>query len=204
MRAKAIVSGDIDYQSEDVLGLARQLLGKTLVTSIDGKICGGIIAETEAYRAPDDRACHAYGNKITPRTQTMFGRGGTAYIYLCYGIHHLFNVVTGPEGTAHAVLIRALIPQEGIEFMLERRKHKQLNYKLTRGPGALSVALGIHTKMNGTHLLTSNSAIRILNTGLHLSTEDISQSPRIGVGYAGESALLRWRFYVKNCPWVSG
>jgi DNA-3-methyladenine glycosylase len=204
MRAKAIVSGDIDYQSEDVLGLARQLLGKTLVTSIDGKICGGIIAETEAYRAPDDRACHAYGNKITPRTKTMFGRGGTAYIYLCYGIHHLFNVVTGPEGTAHAVLIRALIPQEGIEFMLERRKHKQLNYKLTRGPGALSVALGIHTKMNGTHLLTSNSAIRILNTGLHLSTEDISQSPRIGVGYAGESALLPWRFYVKNCPWVSG
>lgn len=204
MRAKAILSGDIDYQSEDVLGLARQLLGKTLVTSIDGKICGGIIAETEAYRAPDDRACHAYGNKITPRTQTMFGRGGTAYIYLCYGIHHLFNVVTGPEGTAHAVLIRALIPQEGIEFMLERRKHKQLNYKLTRGPGALSVALGIHTKMNGTHLLTSNSAIRILNTGLHLSTEDISQSPRIGVGYAGESALLPWRFYVKNCPWVSG
>jgi len=204
MRAKAIVSGDIDYQSEDVLGLARQLLGKTLVTSLDGKICRGIIAETEAYRAPDDRACHAYGNKITPRTLTMFGRGGTAYIYLCYGIHHLFNVVTGPEGTAHAVLIRALIPQEGIEFMLERRKHKQLNYKLTRGPGALSVALGIHTKMNGTHLLTSNSAIRILNTGLHLSTEDISQSPRIGVGYAGESALLPWRFYVKNCPWVSG
>jgi DNA-3-methyladenine glycosylase len=204
MGTRVAVSKDLDFLSEDVLGIARLLLGKSLVTNIDGKICGGIIAETEAYRAPDDRACHAFGNKITPRTQTMFAHGGTAYIYLCYGIHHLFNVVTGPEGKAHAVLIRALIPQEGIDWMLDRRGLKNLNYRLTRGPGALSAALGIHTKMNGANILASDSAIKILDTGFILSEESIGISTRIGVTYAGESASLPWRFYLKNCPWVSG
>lgn len=203
MIAGVDIFNTLDLQSEDVVGLARGLLGKTLVTQIDGKVCGGMIAETEAYRAPDDRACHAYGNKITPRTKTMFLKGGSAYIYLCYGIHHLFNVVTGPEGVAHAILIRAIIPEEGIGFMLERRGLPVLKYNLTRGPGALSASLGIKTSFNGTGLLERESVIRILDIGTRLSDERIGTSARIGVGYAGQSALLPWRFYIKDCPWVS-
>ena len=95
------------YQTTDVVQIARDLLGKVLVTHFDGQYTAGRITETEAYRAPDDRACHAWNNRLTPRTRVMFEPGGTAYVYLCYGIHHLFNVVTAPAVMAHAVLIRA-------------------------------------------------------------------------------------------------
>ena len=113
------------YESPDVVEISKKLLGKYLVTHINNKTCVGKIVETEAYRAPDDKACHAYNNKRTSRTETMFAQGGIAYVYLCYGIHHLFNVVTGPKEKAHAVLIRALEPIDGMEYMMERRNFKK-------------------------------------------------------------------------------
>ena len=122
------------FLSLDVVSHARNLLGKKLVTFIDGRYCAGIITETEAYRAPDDKACHAYQNKRTPRTEIMFGAPGYAYVYLCYGIHNLLNVVTGPKESAHAVLIRSIQPTEGIDIMLQRRGLSNPK-NLANGPG---------------------------------------------------------------------
>ena len=131
------------YQNDDVVQLAKELLGKLIITQIDGKITSGIIVETEAYRGPDDKGCHAFGGRYTERTKTMYAQGGTVYVYICYGIHPMLNIVTGPEGDAHAILIRALEPLEGIEIMLKRRNVLSLNPELTNGPGKLAVALGI-------------------------------------------------------------
>ncbi|HQW03592.1 MAG TPA: DNA-3-methyladenine glycosylase, partial [Saprospiraceae bacterium] len=131
------------YQSLEVTALAKDLLGKYLVTEINGIRCSGKIVETEAYRGPDDKACHAYNNRRTPRTEVMYKSGGVAYIYICYGMHHLMNIVTGPKDNAHAVLIRALEPAEGVETMAERRQMQASDFRLTKGPGALSLAMGL-------------------------------------------------------------
>jgi DNA-3-methyladenine glycosylase len=184
------------YLRTDVVQIAQDLLGKILLTELDGAITFGRISETEAYRAPDDRACHAYGNKRTARTETMFSEGGNAYIYLCYGIHHLFNVVTAPENTAHAVLIRAIQPIEDQELMLLRRKMKKVNPKLSAGPGTLSQALGITTALNGISLLSEESAIRIYDDGFVLDKNLMKVGPRIGVDYAGDCAAWEWRFWM--------
>jgi DNA-3-methyladenine glycosylase len=129
------------YTRDDVLTISKELLGKVIVTRFDGILTSGMIVETEAYRGPEDRASHAWNNRYTARTKTMFEKGGTAYIYRCYGIHHLFNVVTAGEGVPHAVLIRAIAPLDNIEAMLERRKFERLKPQLTMGPGTLSMAL---------------------------------------------------------------
>ncbi len=190
------------YLRQDVLQIARELLGKRLVSYIDGALTAGIITEVEAYRAPDDKACHAYGNRRTPRTEVMFRAGGCAYIYLCYGMHHLFNVVTGPEGMAHAVLIRAIEPVEGLDVMLTRRRQKKLSPQLTTGPGVLSAALGLHKKLSGESLLSKKGKIWIENSNLNPTAKDIASSARIGVDYAEECATWPWRFYLKNSNWV--
>src|ERR1700739_2187259 len=114
------------YLQEDVVLVAKDLLGKGLCTHINGKFTSGIITETEAYAGVFDKASHAFGGKRTPRNENMYARGGTLYVYLCYGIHHLFNVVTNNEDIPHAVLIRAIKPLEGIETILKRRKQKTL------------------------------------------------------------------------------
>ena len=180
------------YQKEDVLEISRQLLGKILLTHFDGEITGGIITETEAYRAPEDRASHAYLMKRTKRNEVMYQAGGICYVYLCYGIHALFNVVTHQKGVPHAILIRALQATIGIETMLSRRKKVKLDNSLTAGPGALTEALGIKTVHNGISLL--GDQIWIEDHGIIISCEDIVASPRIGIDYAGEDALLPWRF----------
>lgn len=191
------------YLRTDVVQIARELLGKVLVTEFEGQRTAGRIVETEAYRAPDDRACHAYGNRRTARTEVMFQEGGRAYVYLCYGMHHLFNVVTGPEEMAHAVLIRALEPVAGIELMMERRLRYNPKaagmppHRLTLGPGALSQAMGLHTGWNQQSLVAPGSPIWIADNGEQLSENDIVAGPRIGVGYAGECAQWPWRFVVK-------
>ena len=113
------------YQRSNPVLIAKELLGKSLVTQINGIQTSGIIVETEAYKAPQDKASHAYGMRRTARTKTMFEPGGRAYVYLCYGIHHLFNVVSGPLNMPHAILIRAVEPQSGTEKMLLRRKMKK-------------------------------------------------------------------------------
>lgn len=178
------------YTRTDVLVIARELLGKWLMTKINGLLTGGMIIETEAYKGPEDLACHAYGNRRTQRTEIMFAEGGHAYVYLCYGIHHLFNIVTGPKNTPHAVLIRALKPDCGIDHMENRRSK---NRQLTAGPGVLCQALGITRIHNGTPLLTPD-LIWIEDRGF--TPMQIRESQRIGVDYAGEDALLPWRFHL--------
>ncbi|MBN4052076.1 DNA-3-methyladenine glycosylase [Cytophagaceae bacterium AH-315-L13] len=189
------------YLKDDVLQLSKDLLGKHLYTKINGKKTGGIIVETEAYRAPEDRASHAFGNKRTPRTETMFHEGGVCYIYLCYGIHHLFNVITNKKDIPHAILIRAIEPIIGIEIMQKRRNKKKIDRSLTAGPGALSQALGITTKLDTTNL-TGNKIWIEKGIKIYMDNE-INASPRVGVESAKESAKLLWRFRVKDNSWTS-
>lgn len=189
------------YTREDVVTISRELLGKRLFTRIEGALTGGIITETEAYRGPEDRASHAFGGRRTPRTETMYAQGGTAYIYLCYGIHHLFNVVTNKKGTPHAALIRAIEPLEGIDFMLKRRKMKKMERIVTAGPGNMSRALGITVAKTGIDLL--GNEIWIEDSGSQPGATEVVSSKRIGVDYAGEHAERLWRFTVKGNIWVS-
>lgn len=171
--------------------LARALLGKVMVTNIEGVLTSGLISETEAYAGVTDRASHAYGRRHTIRTAPMYKSGGTAYIYLIYGIYSLFNVVTAPEGTPHAVLIRGLEPLEGTDTMMQRRSATNLK-GLCNGPGKLARAMGIHYSDSGLSLL--GNRIWIEDRGFQVSDENIVTGPRIGVGYAGKDALLPYRF----------
>jgi len=189
------------YQDPDVNSLAIALLGKLLFTRIDGELTGGIIVETEAYKGVEDKASHAHGGRFTNRTKIMYEAGGTSYVYLCYGIHHLFNVVTAPQGTPHAVLVRGLEPLEGLDIMLRRRNMAVLKPNLTAGPGALAKAMGIDRNLNAKDLL--GDEIWIEERGLMLPNADIVAVPRVGVDYAGDHALLPWRYYVKGNKFVS-
>ena len=191
------------YLREDVVQISKDLLGKYLVTNFDNQMTVGKIVETEAYRAPDDKACHAYNNKRTKRTETMFEAGGIAYVYLCYGIHHLFNVVTAPKDMAHAVLIRGIEPIENVDVMLQRRGFSKLKNNLTAGPGTLTKALGISTVHTGVNFLDKKSPIWIEDRGEDVLEKNIITSPRVGVGYAEECALWDWRFRVKDSKWTS-
>ena len=191
------------YQSTEVTQLAKDLLGKFLVTEIDGHYCSGIIVETEAYRGPDDRACHAFNNRRTPRTEVMYESGGVAYIYICYGMHHLMNVVTGPKDTAHAVLIRALEPADGVEVMALRRGMKSNDTRITKGPGALSLALGLTSGLSGASLIASSTPVWIEDRGVRFSEMEICAGTRIGVESAGEAASWPWRYFVKGNKFVS-
>ena len=149
------------YQQEDVLYLSRDLLGKILMTRIDDKITGGVIVETEAYRGPEDKASHAYGNRRTKRNEVMYHEGGICYVYRCYGIHTLFNVVTNRKDIPHAILIRAIEPLVNIEEMALRRKKLKIDSTLTSGPGSVSQALGIDVLHNGLPLKARSSGLKI-------------------------------------------
>jgi DNA-3-methyladenine glycosylase len=190
------------YDRQDVTLIARELVGKILMTRFDNVITAGRIVETEAYNGAVDKASHAYGNRRTNRTEVMFGKAGTAYVYLCYGIHHLFNVVTNKEGTPHAILIRAVEPIIGIEVMQNRTKKKLLDNTITRGPGNVSKALGIFTYHSGLDLVESD--IRIADDGFRYKKKDVVVTTRIGVDYAGPDALLPYRYIVRDNPYVSG
>lgn len=180
------------YLREDVVEISRDLLGKYLFTNFNGELTGGIIIETEAYNGIVDRASHAYNNRRTDRTEIMFGEGGVAYVYLCYGIHSLFNVVTNKKNIPHAVLIRSIQPTHGIELMMKRRNKKTLDKSLTNGPGTVAKALGIHYSKSSTSLL--GNEIWIENRNLKVKKEQVEISKRIGVDYAGEDAHLPYRF----------
>ena len=189
------------YLNNDVVHLAKSLIGKYLFTCIDNIVTGGYIVETEAYNGVIDRASHAFGNRNTPRTSNMFMEGGIAYIYLCYGIHEMFNVVTSVEGQPHAILIRAIDPTDGIEAMLWRRNMETLKPNITRGPGSVAKALGISRAINAISL--QSDTLWIEDRGLVIPDESIASAPRIGVDYAGDDALLPYRFYVKGNVYVS-
>ena len=190
------------YQRDNVLKIAKELLGKLLVTKWNGVVTSGRIVEVEAYNGVIDKASHAFRERRTNRNEIMYAVGGVAYVYLCYGIHHLFNVVTNSKETPHAILIRALEPVEGIATMLKRVEKKKSDNTLTRGPGNLSKALGITTLNSGCSL--HRKELFIADDGFVFNKKEIAASPRIGVDYAGKDALLRYRFYIKGNPFVSG
>lgn len=190
------------YTRKDVVQLSKELLGTRLITFFDHKKTSGIIVETEAYNGPFDKAAHSYGWKRTKRTETMFAEGGMAYVYLCYGMHHLFNVVVGSKELPIAILVRGIEPVEGIPYMLDRCKKEKSTPKLTNGPGKLARALGISTASNGMSLIR-DSSIWIEERTRYLTEEDIVASPRIGVDYAKEDVSLPYRFTIKNNPYVS-
>ncbi|MGG5207670.1 DNA-3-methyladenine glycosylase [Chryseobacterium sp. MIQD13] len=189
------------YLNQDVVFLAKDLLGKVLFTEIDGDITAGIIVETEAYFGVLDKASHAYGGRRTDRTETLYSKGGISYVYLCYGIHHLFNIVSSVEGEPHAVLIRAVEPLIGSEIMELRRNMPVSKPAVSSGPGSAAKALGIDHSFNKKDL--TENEIWIEDRGIRYSPEDITAGPRIGVAYAQEDALLPWRFYVKGNKYVS-
>ncbi|MGI9543219.1 MAG: DNA-3-methyladenine glycosylase [Cyclobacteriaceae bacterium] len=188
------------YQSSDVVSLSRKLLGAELHTNINGQHTSGIIVETEAYHE-SEKACHAYRKRRTKRTEVLFHHGGLAYVYLCYGIHHLFNVTVGPEGEAAAILIRAIEPQTGIDLMLVRRKLSNVSPRVGAGPGVASQALGIEVMHSGEDL--NGELVWLEHNENRVKEADIVSSPRIGVDYAEEDAQLLWRFSVINNKWVS-
>lgn len=188
------------YLNSDVVDVARQLLGKVLCTRFDGVVTRGKIVETEAYCGNNDKACHANNQKMTKRNKVMFSAGGCAYVYLCYGIHHLFNVVTNEEGQADAVLIRAIEPIEGTETMMTRRKLNKKGKRISGGPAMLTQALGINTFHNGAVL---NGESIWIEDAMPIDEDYIVSSARIGVDYAEGDALKPWRFFIKENSWVS-
>lgn len=180
------------FRNADVVAQARSLLGKVLCTRHRGRVTAVAITETEAYAGMIDRASHAYGDRRTARTEVMYRAGGCAYVYLCYGLHHLFNVVTGPRDTPHAVLVRAGVPFEGIAAMERRRNRSASTRGFSDGPGKLSSALGITTRLTGESL--RGERIWLEDRGIRVPPAQIVAGPRIGVDYAGEDAKLPYRF----------
>ena len=189
------------YTRPDVVQIAQELLGKYLYTAVDGMLTGGMIVETEAYSGENDRACHAHMNRRTARTEIMYHEGGVAYVYLVYGIYNLFNIITNVEGKADAVLVRAIEPEVGIEEMQLRRNMPTIKPNLTAGPGVMSIALGINRKHYGENL--TGSTIWLEDKGITITDNNIMTVPRVGIDYAGDDALLPWRFYIKGNKWVS-
>jgi DNA-3-methyladenine glycosylase len=189
------------YHHGDVTDIARALIGMVIVTRWDDITTAGRIVETEAYRGETDRASHAWGGRRTNRTEVMYGPGGYAYVYLCYGIHHLVNVVTHDRGVPHAVLLRAMEPLEGITEMVKRTGKPAGSPSLGAGPGNLSRALGIHTRHSG-YFLRSRDFF-LADDGSGYAGAEILATPRIGVDYAGADAKLPYRFIVAGSPWIS-
>ncbi|MEZ4911309.1 MAG: DNA-3-methyladenine glycosylase [Saprospiraceae bacterium] len=191
------------YLENDVITIAKLLLGKLLVTNINGSLCSGIIVETEAYRGKDDRGAHSYGQKILNKNKTMFEQGGRAYVYICYGVHPMMNVVTSALHVGDAVLIRAVQPVEGIEIMHERRQFRGKNpFELTNGPGKLAIAFGINKAQDSSKLFDVNSMVQIFDYNFNVKNiytgQRVGMSPRIG-----SCAFRLWRFYIEDNKWVS-
>ena len=188
------------YTRPNVLTVARELLGKLLVVpAAAGQRVSGMIVEVEAYRGPEDRASHAYGGRRTRRTETMYGRGGVAYVYFVYGMYYQFNVVSGVADTPHAILVRALEPVEGIELMRERR-HMHPDHNLTNGPGKLCIALGIDRALDAADLLGERVWLEEYEP---VSPRRIAKGPRIGIDYAAEWIDKPWHFWIKDNSYVS-
>ncbi|MDP6908041.1 MAG: DNA-3-methyladenine glycosylase [Flavobacteriales bacterium] len=185
------------YNRDDVVLIAKELIGKVLCTNINNRITKGIITETEAYAGVTDKASHAYGNRRTNRTEVMYGKPGISYVYLCYGVHSLFNVVTNKEGIPHAVLIRSIHPVDGLDTIRARRGRKQLLHKLADGPGKVCSALGIKFNLHN-RIDLKDEKIWIEDSDITVEPTEIITGPRIGVEYAKEDALLPYRFLWKT------
>lgn len=189
------------YRQDDVVSVARDLLGKYVYSLVDGQLTGGIIVETEAYRGPHDRGSHAYNNKRTPRNEMMYSAGGVAYMYICYGIHDMLNIVTGTEGMSHAALIRAIEPIEGLDIMRIRRGVFDQDLRLCQGPGALAKALGLTKLHNGADL--QGDIVWLTDHGITYRDEQVVASARVGMNFEGPYKTIPWRFYVRGNQFVS-
>ena len=188
------------YTRSDVLKVSRDLLGKLLVVpATNRKRVSGMIVEVEAYRGPEDRASHAFGGRRTKRTETMYKLGGVAYVYFVYGMYYQFNVVSNVEDTPHAILVRALQPVEGIDFMRQRR-HTHPDHNLTNGPGKLCIAMGIDRELDGADLLGNQVWLEEYKT---ITPAKICKGPRIGIDYAEDWVDKPWRFWIKDNSYVS-
>lgn len=189
------------YLRDDTLRVARELLGKRLVVPAPagGRVSGRIV-ETEAYLGVEDMAAHSYGGRRTARTEAMYAVGGTVYVFFVYGMHHQFNVVVGAKDTPHAILVRALEPDEGVELMRLRRPAKS-ERELTNGPGKLCRALGVDMSFNQEDL--TGGRVWIEDAGEELAPARIASGPRVGIDYAGEYVGKPWRFWLKDNPFVS-
>ena len=190
------------YSRKDVVSIARELLGKVVVTNFDGNITSGRIVETEAYVALTDKASHSFAGRRTSRNEHMYAAPATAYVYICYGMHQMFNIVTNEKEIPDAVLIRALEPLHGIDIMLQRTGKLKADYTLTKGPGNVGKALGISKQHSGLHLL--DDEIYLVNDKFVLDKNNIGISKRIGVESAGADGLLPYRFYIRGNKYVSG
>lgn len=200
------------YLREDTIEIARDLLGKLLVVPAEnGRRVSGMIVETEAYLGETDRAAHSYRGRRTPRNEVMYARGGHVYVFFVYGMYYQFNVVTGPQDHPHAILIRAVEPVEGIEIMRDRRsvpkaaatgalRSPMPDKNLTSGPGKLCIALNIDRSLNGEDLLDGRVWLEDYK---QFSEDEIATGRRIGIDYAGEDVERRWRFWVRDNPFVS-
>jgi DNA-3-methyladenine glycosylase len=188
------------YAERDVLRLARDLLGQLLVHVTDEGVCAGRIVETEAYRGPEDLAAHSAHGRRTARVAAMWGPAGHAYVFLLYGMHWAMNVVAGPEGSPHAVLIRAVEPVLGVDLMAARRNLPSTARQLTNGPGKLCAAMGIDKRHYGLPLTAPPLYVAAGETRGRLR---VGRGPRINVDYAEAWALRPWRFWVRGNPWVS-
>ena len=183
------------FLNDDVVGLARDLLGKYVFTQIDGQIAGGYITETEAYKGFNDRGSHAFGGRRTKRNEMMYAEGGRAYVYLCYGMHCMLNFVSNKEGIPDAVLIRGIMPTHGEELILKRTGKSKSGVSLTDGPGKVCKPLGITLTENG--ILHNCNTLWLEDRGKNVSDKEVIVGPRVGIDYAGEDAKLPWRFRVK-------
>ncbi len=182
------------YLNESVVDIAKDLIGKVLITRINNIVTAGIITETEAYNGIYDKACHAYNGRITERNKVLYETGGVSYVYLCYGMHYLFNIVTNKKNIPEAVLIRAIKPIEGLTTIFKRISKQSLTNNIFSGPGKVTKALGIDKRLN-TQALTGNQ-IWIEDKGIKINYQHLSVGPRIGIDYAQEDALLPYRFYI--------
>lgn len=191
------------YDRSDVVTIAKELLGKIVVTDIDGQITSGRIVETEAYVAITDKASHSFGGRRTMKNEHMYAAPGTAYIYICYGMHQMLNIVTNKRDIPDAVLIRAIEPLDGIEIMLKRTGKPVLDYTLTRGPGNVGKALGVSKIHSGSNLLKDMIYIAE-DRHSNITAGQVGISKRIGVESAGAAASFPYRFYLKGNKYVSG
>ncbi len=181
-----------NFYTRPTLTVARELIGARLVRILDGVRVAGMIVETEAYVGESDLGCHAKAGK-TPRTTVMYGRAGIAYVYFTYGMHWLLNAVTEAEGFPAAVLIRGILPVEGVELMSARRNGRDFN-----GPAKLTQAMGIGRDENGLDLTETSRGLWI-EPGEAIPDESVTIGPRVGLNNVPEPwKSIPWRFEVRE------
>lgn len=188
-----------EFYNRDVLTVAEEILGKTLVHKTKEGVAKGKIVEVEAYNGLCDKAAHSYQNLRSERTKIQYGQGGYAYVYLIYGMHICMNIVTNRKDLPEVLLLRALEPVEGIDLMKKRRGTNNLK-NLCSGPGKLSQAMGITRENYGEDLCGDSF---YLEDAPVLAPEEIRRTKRINIDYAEEAADFLWRFSVKGNPYVS-